>query len=414
VKLKQYQSVLTTGLVSLKDNSSNSISNKMFSYFTKGTKNCTPDKKISIEALVKEIRKDNKPIIQQIRTLDINDLEYNLKKKALKNNLPYITPCCMVSYRNDDSIKEFSGYMYFDIDNIDDAVSHKMKLIEEYKEYISMICLSCSGTGLSILTKIENEITALNFDSIREYICRHIFKDLDLDPKTKSKSNAWYVSYDPNCYFNSSSVIEIPEEFIRNESKDKKKGATHNIINTLTDYMLSAPSDYNSIDISEVYRTLKFRTEVVIENRIFDMKTVDYCEVYIPHNYKIDAGHKMRFFGQIIHCLVYLNPNADPEHILSYILYLNYNKTVPGTASKRSELERFFKFVYDGIKKNGILNPKLISKTFHCKPNTISREAKNALAKRMSGLYKMERSISAINLAREYLMQQKKEGATYI
>ncbi len=301
--------------------------------------------------------------------------------------------------------------MYFDIDNIDDAVSHKMKLINEYKEYISMICLSCSGTGLSILTKIENEITALNFDSIREYICKNIFKDLNLDPKTKSKSNAWYVSYDPHCYFESSSVIEIPEEFIRNKQfKENTKGALPTISIPPSDNVGNAPFEYQRIPISEIYDTLKFKTEVVVENRIFDLKPVEYCEIYIGHDYQIPKGKKEAIFAQLIHNLIYLNPDVDPDYILNYIIYLNFNKTVPGTEASMNDLTRFFNRIYNGIEK-GIFKPKVRIKYFHCRPNTISPKEQKALSIRMTSAYKINHSITQLRDAREYLEEEKRKSA---
>jgi hypothetical protein len=385
----------------------------MFSLFNKGIADCNPARKISIEALVKLIKTNDTPTIQSIRALDQNAPGYDVAKKKLKQKLAYITPNCTVSYRDDDHITEFSGYMYFDIDHIEDPTEYKDKLIQDYKGYISMVCLSCSGTGLSIFTKIEDEITLLNFKSIREYICQHGFKDLNLDPKTTIKTNAWFISYDPDCYFDPSSVIEIPENNIRNEDQEKKKGASHNIYNPPIDSLRSAPLHYQSIPISEVYRTLRFRTDVEITNKIFDMRTVEYCEVYIPKDYRIKGGDKTRFFRQIIHNLVYLNPDADPDYILSYLIYLNYNKTVTGSAGLLADVERLFIQVYNGIKNNGILKPKFTTKTFHCKPNTICREDKLALSSRMTGIHRKYKSIKAIRDARAILEIQRMEGASH-
>jgi hypothetical protein len=63
---------------------------------------CIPIEKSRLPAKysVSGRNKDN-PIIQKIRNLDPNDIDYEIKKKKLKQRLPNITPNCTVSYRDD-------------------------------------------------------------------------------------------------------------------------------------------------------------------------------------------------------------------------------------------------------------------------------------------------------------------------
>lgn len=385
----------------------------MFSYFKDGVKNTTPNKTISIEALVKEIKTNNNPTIQDIRNLNVNAADYHKRKKKLKSSLPNITVNSIVSYRSDDHIIAFNGYMYFDIDNVDDAAIYKSQLIKQYKDYISMICVSCSGNGLSILTKIENEIIRENFDCIRQYICNTIFKELNLDPNTDRKSNIWFISYDPDCYFNPSSVISIPEKHIVNKetnNESTKKGVNGNTINIYSDCLPNTPYQYNHIPISEVIRTLKFKTEVPVENRVFDMKPVEYCEVFINPKCRIQDGQKRKLYPQTIHNLVYLNPDADPDYIFSYINWLNTHKTVSGTEMSHRDLVSLFHMVYGGIKKNGILKPKLRIKYFHCNPNTIAPEERKKLSRRMTDMYRIYQSMYKISLAIEILQVLNEKG----
>ena len=383
----------------------------MLSYFKKGIKDCHPCRKISIETLVKEIKNNDTPTIRAIRNLDFNDINYDTDKKKLKRHLPNITPTCTVSYRNDDSIIEFSGYMYFDIDHIGNAADYKAELIEKYKDHIGMMCLSCSGRGLSFFTKVENEITKSNFASIREYICNIIFKDLQLDPKTKIKSNAWYISYDPNCYFNPGAVVDVPDEFIKDDIHKNEKGAFGNIINTPTDCLPNALFKYNLISISQVINKLKFKTAVVVENKVFDLRPVEYCEVFLPPGYRIPLGKKHKTFAQIIHNLVYLNPDVNPDYIFSYINWLNSYRTVPGTHATMHDLIRYFNMVYTGIKKTDILKAKTRIKYFHSRPNTISPVQIQILSRRMTCMYKMYQSMNKISLAKQILETENKKGA---
>ncbi len=381
----------------------------MFSYFHGKVNETTPSKKISIEALVKEIKKDN-PKIQEIRNLDSSSPDYTKTKDRLKRKLSYITPHCIVSQRNDDDIIDFTGYLYFDIDRLENAIEYKAELIDQYKDAISMICLSSSGRGLSILIKIENEITHNTFRSIREYVVEHIFKDLNLDPKPKSKSNAWYISHDPDCYFNPCAVIEIPEEYIHREEyipkEVNKKSAIDNINYISPDILPIALFKYEFKKQSEVLNTLKFKTEVPIENRIFDLKPVEYCEVFTYMDYRIPLGKKKSTFQQIIHDLVYLNPEVDLSYIFSHICWLNSYRTVDDTAASVSDIERLFDWTIDSIKMNGC-RPKTRIKYFHCRKNTIPPEEKKQLASKMISRYKRWWSIDVIETAKQYLREQK-------
>jgi len=373
----------------------------MFSYFNEGISDCVPSKKISIEKLIKEIRQNNNPNIQAIRALDPTDEKYDARKRQFKVSLPNITPCCTVSYRNDKSIVEFNGYMYFDIDKLEDAENLKNELVAKYREYICMMCVSCSGRGLSFLVKVENEVTVTNFTSIREYLSTHIFPDLKLDPQTKSKSNAWYISYDPNCYYNPSSVVDIPEQYLHDQEKKLNKSAKFNIINSSPDCLKTALYHYESIHISEVLKKLKFKTEVPVKNRIFDLYPIDYCEVYLPPNYKIPDGSKKLVFSHVIHNLVYLNPDVEPDYIFSYIKWLNQTKTVTPAVFK--DLIRHFNYVYYTIKNTGEIHPQVRIKYFHCRPDTISVFEKKRLGKRMTALYKKSETINLITYAKQLL-----------
>ena len=383
----------------------------MFSYFEKGISDCTPTKKISIERLVKLIKANDTQAIRAIRALDTTHPNYVQNKRELKRHLSNFTPCCTVSYRNDESIKEFSGYMYFDVDREGDAVNLKNQIIEKYGDYISMICLSCSGQGLTFLTKVENEITGDIFDSIRQYICEYIFPDLNLDPMTKSKSNACYISYDPECYYNPCAIIEIPEQYIYNKGKDLERSAKHNIINSSPDCLQNALYQYESVKITEVLKTLKFKTKVNVRNRIFDMRPVEYCEVFLPPSYEIPDGKKHAIFAQIIHNLFYLNPGVNPAYVFSYIKWLNKNKTV--TEATFRDLQAHFNFVYNGIKNSGEIFPKTRTKTFHCKDKTISPFQRKSLSMKMTKIYNRYQMIESITIAKELIEILKSKSANH-
>jgi hypothetical protein len=374
-----------------------------FSYFKKGIEDTIPTCKISIEKLIKEIKKEN-PEIEKIRQLDICDPRYAEKKKAFKEKLHYITPNAVVTKRKDNCITSFSNYMYFDVDEVEDVKALKQKLIASHGNDISMLCLSSSGRGLSILVKIENEVTKENFKLIWEYIDAHIFTDVRLDPKPKAPANAWYISYDPECYFSPSAVIDIPEEYL--EMIVIKESATCNIITPPTDILQVAPFIKRNNSEIDSFTKLKFKTDVAIQNSIFDFKPIGYCEVFLPQDYRIPKGRKQAVFSTIIHNLVYLNPGLVSSYIYDYIRWMNQNKTIPGTEATKEDLLRFVKMVYAKI-NDGCFTPTIRTKYFHCRSNVIPSAERKLIGRRMHAMYSKFLSIEIVQTAKQIILLQK-------
>ncbi len=382
----------------------------MFSYFKDGIKSCVPNGKLTIERLVKFIRVNNAPTINAIRSLDHNAHDYKKAKSALKGMLSYITPNCTVSYRSDDSIREFSGYMYFDIDNCDDAIFEKADLINNYKDQILMVCLSVSGRGLSFFVKIENEMTESNFYAARKYLSEVIFSDLNLDSNTSAISNAWFISYDADCYYNPTAIVEVSDSFL-SDIYVRPKGANDTIITPSNDIVSNALY-VSTVDIKEVMSVLKFRTEVDIQNQIFDVTPLEYCEVVFPKEYRIPDGRKKSVFTQVIHSLIYLNPDIDSSYIISYLIWLNEHRAV--TPGSRNDVARWFNWVNAKILSTGELKPKLKTKYFHCKRNIVPADIRIKLARKLTNLYKSNETIEQISLAKQIISLQKSANDTII
>ena len=195
----------------------------MFSYFKNGIKNTKNSEIISIDELVEIINTPN-ILINQIRNLDINKLseeKYKEEKKYLKSKLNYITPNGIFNYRDKNGLIRYSNYLYFDIDldpyknnnyTKEYVINYKNKIIEEYKNYISFCCISPSDYGISFLIKIKNKINNNEeFNYYREYLCNNQLKNIKhlLDSNVKDISRPYYISYDPNCYFNYNINLEL-------------------------------------------------------------------------------------------------------------------------------------------------------------------------------------------------------------
>lgn len=375
----------------------------MFSYFKNGIEDVTQEKIVDINTLIKTIK--NNPHASKIGAIrkmkEIGNNEY----KEVKNTLPNITPGGIFPKRNGASFQQSSGYIYLDIDTIEDAHSTKKDMISKYGDMISMICCSCSGKGLSILLKPEGiEISKENYTLIWKYITEDLFPEFNFDKSTKDVTRAWFISSDPDVYYNPDSFIEI------------KKSITPTIYNSSTRLVELTPSskiDYaiTFLSIQEVLATLKFKREVYVRNKIFDIKPIEYCDVFFPSKYKIPNGDKQAIFISTIHKLVFLNPGIEPIYILSYLNFLNNTKTVE-KASVRN-FTSLFNMVYNGIVKDGELNPNARIKQIHFRENSISSIEKKRISSQLTGLIKQAESIEKIQLAKE-ILKAKNEKVTQI
>lgn len=196
----------------------------MISSFNKGIYNVFPTKNVDIHELVTMIMFNSyKEKIFQIRDLREKNQEY----KSLKKSLPYFTPNCMVkkrSLKKEEDFKknflEFSGYFFLDIDVSSDLPMFKKSIIEKYKDIATLICYSCSMGGVSILVKVTNSIAKENFHLIYDSIVSEYFKEEPIDPDTKDIGRAWFLTYDPDPYFNPDNSITLNE--FTSYSKQKK------------------------------------------------------------------------------------------------------------------------------------------------------------------------------------------------
>lgn len=365
----------------------------MFSYFKNGIEDVTQGKIIDISTLIKTVK--NNPQVSKIGTIRKMKEDGNNEYKEVKMALPYITPGGIFPIRNGANFQQCSGYIYFDIDTIKDVEKTKQELICRYGNIISMICISCSGKGLSILVKPEGiEISKENYTPIWKHIAEDFFSEINFDEKTKDVTRPWFISYDQDVFYNPDAFIEI------------RKSISPTIYNSSTRLLGLTPSSMKEYDvkflpIQEVFSVLKFKTEVQVQNKIFDIKPVEYCDVYFPSGYKIPNGKKQSVFINIIHKLVYLNSGVAPIYILSYLNFLNNTKTV--SKAKQRDFVSLFNMVYRGILDSGELNPGTRIKHIHFKENTVESTIKRRISSQMTGIIKQSDSIERIQLARQIL-----------
>ena len=379
----------------------------MFSHFNNGIRGKLPDQEIDLPKLIKIIKNNPfKSEIENIRYLRSNgDDSY----KNLKELLSYITPNCRVRERCLDknpgdmekNLIGFSQYVYFDIDGVSDAYKYKEYFIKKYGHQASMVSISSSCGGVSILFKISNTITVENFADIIMAIRTTILTDEKIDSKCTNIGRAMYVSSDPNVWVNYDNDIEVvlndtetEENDINTKGKRVKQCKTSKKINNTLIYSFTA------MPINEVLPLINIETQVEVANPIVDFKPREYTKIFIPKVIKDGTKHKT--YTSMIHTLAYLNPNIEKNIIWSYLFYVNNRFARPKMEDK--EFHRLFIFVYEDIKKTSITYCKTWTKYIHFNSNCgLSSKEKMKIANKLNGHYRRYKTIKRIQEAKQEL-----------
>jgi hypothetical protein len=377
----------------------------MFSLFTGGITNCIPVKQIDLHELIRSIKSSqNKSLIEQIRLLaSQGDVSY----KKLKEKLDYITPNALLKTRllsNEDHFQDnfisFSSYIYFDIDNVSNPIEYKSYLINQYSSIASLICVSPSGKGVSILVRITNEVTSITeYEVIWDKIRNTILKDENVDLRCKGLGKAMFLSHDPNLFYsydNSITVDVKSHELSESYEKSTKQCISFNSYksNTLI-YTFSDLPDYDEFIDKIVTSTI-----IDVKNPIVDFNTIDYVKSTFPR--VIKDNHKHKVFSVLIHKLVYLNPNLDVKYLFAYVNFINNNYTTARMEFK--ELCRYFSFIYGLTQVDGYVFNRKRTKSFHVNQSAgLDKIDKSRIINSLNGRKRVNLTIERIKSAREYL-----------
>jgi hypothetical protein len=381
----------------------------MFSYFRGGITKTTSSKSIKLPELITIIQNNpQKELIQDIRTRRINgDISYKKKKRSLN----YITPNCVVHQRKLEGInfeKNFiqaSGYIYFDFDVKTNVDQFKSSFIKKYGHIVSMVCLSSSSGGISVLFKLSNPITKDNFEPIWHYIKDTYLVDEIIDESTKDIGRAMFLTFDPEVYFNFENSITIPDHVIINQgNNENKKCVTQRIscsdINNTLNYAFSL------IPIGQVLKVINISTPVTTINPVLDYAPVDYTDVRFPKEIKDGIKHKL--YKVMIHRLVYLNQNLPVNYIYSYLHFVNQHFAYPPMEQK--EFDSHFKYVYQKTQTKDYKFENERIKNIHFNPSSgLTGEQKSKIANKLNGKLKVNRSIELIKQAKHQLQSSGKK-----
>lgn len=379
----------------------------MFSYFNGGIKNIYPKRHIDFISFIRLIKNNpEKPKIEKIREFRKVGKDYN----NLKNTLPYITPNCMVKVRklkdSDYNLIAPSTFIYFDIDDYPNSQKLKVRVICEYGHLASLICISCSGGGISIFFKVSNHLKNENdFLIARQYIIDNILVKEKIDTNAGGIARAMFISSDPYLFYNYENEIELPVElFKKGKNKVENCRLEDKLDNNSKIRFHCAPQEaFIPTPIKEVLDQLIFETPVNVENPVVDYNEVNYVE--IRFQYLIKDGLKHKTFTNMIHKLIFLNPNADKQLLLSYIYHVNEEYTGYKKMELR-ELIGLFDTVYNGAISLGNSKVKPVLKRIHYNKDCGATFNKRKVSGKIRGVLKENETKLKIKAAIEEMQAQ--------
>jgi len=373
----------------------------MFSHFECSIYQKIPSQIISIQDLVALIKHNSKiELINQLRELRRNeDVGYKLLKKSLSN----ITAHCIVKKNKldtDNEISEnfiqFSRFIYIDIDVIpigESVFSYKEYIIKKYGDIVSLVAVSSSLKGVSILVKVNNEISISNFKNIWKYVADVIFKDEEVDYACNNIGRCLYITHDPDVFVSYTNSITVPEEIFQKKcgSGHITEGGDLNNISSSTTPIKRKQYRYN-----EIKSVLCFETNINVKNPVVDFREENYIKVYPPLHIKDGTKHKI--YRGIINALFYLNPNIHEDYIYSYLIFINNSRAKP--KMDKMELQKLFNYQIERLKKTENHFVKTKVKQVHInKDCNLSPKVKKSIADKLIGMNKRLKSQLKINQA---------------
>jgi hypothetical protein len=352
----------------------------------------------------------NVGLIKTIRHLKVNNDNHY---RELKLKLPIITPHVEATARKlagdefDKNLKSFTQLMYFDIDNVQNVYDEKQRIINQYKDFVSMVCISPSGAGISIFIQIENELTRENFNSIWNSIRMNELAGENIDVKANGIARTMFLSSDPDVYFNPDATLAVDFEVMEEQGIDPTTCRllnNNNINSHFSSTNTITKEKYNISNIDYVLNLINTNTQVNVGNHIVDVKEVQYVALYIPK--MITQGRRHSTLYKMIHHLFYLNPELDIDIIYSYIWFVN-NVFVRPKFDKH-ELIRHFNNVVNQIHSSSIVYVNYRKRRIHFNKNCwyITSKDKMILAKKLTGLYKRHQNKQKIIDAMQHLISK--------
>ena len=373
----------------------------MFSRFNKGITGTKSDGALDLPKLIKIIQNNPQKIeIEEIRRLRTDG---NNEYKALKRQLPIITPNCLVHERALEcenfniNFISFSQYIYFDFDidkNVDDF---KRYMVDKYKDKASLICISSSKGGISILFKVSNTLTKDNFLQAWTYIRDNILTDEKdmIDERCKNIGRVLHISFDPEVFYSYENEIEL--DLNTNSIINIDEYKTQSIYN----HTYNRPSfTSEKITFNEALAHVNLKTQYTVSNSLVDLNPIPFVEVRFPR--VITDGNKRRVFSGVMYTLKYLNPDIEFKYFYKVLKEINNNFAKP--KMEGYELKRLCELHFDNITPDDLVDFPTRIKSVHFNQNAmLGAKEKNQIANFLNATKRKAASIDRIIAAKKQL-----------
>lgn len=324
--------------------------------------------------------------ISMIREVEYKSKEYN----DLKLKLPSITPHGIFNSLKSESLIKLSGYLYFDIDGINEIENIKQKLIDT--NIVSFICKSVGGRGLSFLVKYDTtNIDNDTFIDLYNYV-RDIFVNLgfNIDMSAGGLVRKMIISSDSDVYFNDE--VSLPINVVSIKAKSKSNEIKK--IERRRERDTEGNDTFKNMIIIDENR-LNIKTKIDIEvNGEFEVKEVEYYNI---REYQIKDGDKHRVYIRIINALYYLNNNITKDEVYSFLYYYNMRQDIK---MDNYQLMRLVWNISSNIEKTGDIRIKLGKKKIHIN-DKYNKKEKEIMGGKINAKLRQNESIRLINEARE-------------
>ena len=296
----------------------------MFSLLSGGFKTKVITGELPIDILLWMIKQNpHKEQILKLHTLVKKCKDYD----DIKEKLPCIKPHGTFDrIGRNDTLLNFSGYLFFDKDNCDPE-STKQLILNKYADKICMLGKSCGGNGIFFYVRLSNPkiLTSQNFLEIESYFINHIFKELNLDTSATGINRNHVIPYDPEVYYNPNIKVTIPSSILNSDNKEVKKLYLPILNRERKERERNYIGKYNFLDIQEVMKTLKWKKDVDVGDADYIISDVEVCNLYIPRFIRDET--KRYIFPSMVNSIMHNNPGIELIVILSFINFINQNYT---------------------------------------------------------------------------------------
>lgn len=170
--------------------------------------------------MIDEILHDIKDGRWQNEFLRVSAEKNKEERTELKKKVPCFTGSGTFNDgREDKDIRDHSGFIICDIDEVDNI--NETKTILSNDKYVYAVFTSISGKGVCFVVKIDGKKHAEAFDGLMEYYYNNY--ELRIDTSCRNVSRLRFVSFDPFLYHNPSS--EKFKEYVVRPKISKKESS---------------------------------------------------------------------------------------------------------------------------------------------------------------------------------------------